>query len=109
MKQKSIEDSAWYNSDYVAQLTKTTGKKKKFVAQEKVFKLDDDHSFKTLNEKPGAYEGSPGAAVFQVGGKGKPDAVECNRDKEEEFSLMSAVSGTSRQKNLFLQRKSFLR
>ena len=35
-KQKSIEDSAWYNSDYVAQLTKT-GKKKKCVAQEKSF------------------------------------------------------------------------
>ena len=27
-KQKSIEDSAWYNSDYVAQLAKTTGKKR---------------------------------------------------------------------------------
>ena len=58
-KQKSIEDLAWYNSDYVAQLTKTTGKKKKFVAQEKIFKLDDEHSFKTLDEKPGTYEGSP--------------------------------------------------
>ena len=70
------------------------------MAQEKVFKLDDDHSFKTLNEKPGVYEGSPCVAVFQVGGKGKPEAVEYNRDKEEEVSLMSAVSGMSaRQKN----------
>ena len=68
-KQKDIEESAWYNSDYVSQLTKTTKKKKKFVAQEKVFQLDNDHSYKTLHEKPGTYEGPPGAAVFQVGEK----------------------------------------
>ena len=99
-KQKGIEESAWYNSDYVSQLTKTTKKKKKFVAQEKVFQLDDEHSFKTLNEKSGTYEGSPGATTFQVGGEGKTEAVECNRDKEEEVSLMSATSGVSnRQKN----------
>ena len=61
----------------------------------KKFKLDNEHSYKTLNEKPGAYEGSPGATVFQVGGKSKPEAVECNREKEEEVSLMSAVSGMS--------------
>ena len=70
------------------------------MAQEKVFQLDDDHSFKTLHEKPGTYEDSPGVAVFQVGGKGKPEAVEYNRDKEEEVSLMSDTSGVSvNQKN----------
>ena len=57
-KQKSIEVSAWYNSDYVVQLAKTTGKKKKFVVQEKTFELDDEHSYKTLNQKTGSYEGS---------------------------------------------------
>lgn len=95
-KQKGIEESAWYNSDYVSQLTKTTKKKKKFVAQDKAFQLDDEHSFKTLNKKPGTYEGSPGATMFQVGGKGKPEAVECNRDKEDEVSVMSATSGVSK-------------
>ena len=38
--------------------------------------------------------------MFQVGGKGKSEAVEYNNDKEEEVSLMSTVSGTSvRRKN----------
>ena len=48
-------------------MSPSSQKKKKFVAQDKVFQLDDEHSFKTLNEKPGTYEGSPGAAAFQVG------------------------------------------
>ena len=73
------------------------------MAQEKTSKLDDEHSYKTLNEKPGAYEGSPGAAVFQVGGRNKPEAMEYSRDKEEEVSVVSAASGLStRSKNVFL-------
>ena len=70
--------------------------------------MDDDHSFKTLNEKPGAYEGSPGAAVFQVGGKSKPEAVEYNRDKKEEVDLMSAASGLSAHQKSFVPSKEEL-
>ena len=65
------------------------------MAQEKSFKLDNEHSYKTFNEKPGAYEGSPGAAVFQVGGRNNPKAVEYSRDKEEDVSVISAASGLS--------------
>ena len=39
-KQKSIEDSAWHNSDYVAQLAKTTGKEE-VCGPRKDFKLDN--------------------------------------------------------------------
>ena len=35
-KQKSIEDSAWYNSEYVAQLTKTTGKRRSLWLKKKI-------------------------------------------------------------------------
>ena len=71
--------------------------------------MDDEHSFKTLNEKPGTYEGSPGATTFQVGGKGKPDAVECNRDEEDEVSVMSATSGASKShKYTATKREEFL-
>ena len=78
------------------------------MAQEKTFKFDDEHSYTTLNEKPGAYAGSPGAAVFQVGARNKPEAVECSRDKEEEVSVMSAASGLSTHPNKVLSREELL-
>ena len=60
-----------------------------------MFQLDDEHLFKTLNEKPGAYEGSLGAAVFHEGGRNKPEAVECGGDKEDDIIMASDASGKS--------------
>ena len=105
-KQKNIEDSAWYNNNFISQLTKT-GKKKKFVDRKNTFKLDNEHSFKTLNEKPGAYKGSPGADVFHVGGRNKPKAVECSGDKEDNISVMSAAPELfTHSKKVFFQRRN---
>ena len=99
-KQKSIDDSAWYNNDFISQLT-TKGKKKKFMAKENIFQLDDEHSYKTLNEKPWAYEGSPGGEVFHVAGRNMSEAVECSRDKEDDINVVSAASGTSTRSKAF--------
>ena len=83
------------------------GKQKKFLAKENTFQLDAEHSFKTLNKKPGAYERSPGAAVLHLGGRNKPEAVECRGDEDDDISVVSAASGLStRSKNLFLQGSS---
>ena len=36
-KQKGIEESAWYNSDYVSQLTKTTKKRRSLWLKKRYF------------------------------------------------------------------------
>ena len=63
--------------------------------KENMFQLNDEHLFITLNEKPGAYEGSLGAAVFHAGGRNKPETVECGGDKEDNISMVSDASGKS--------------
>ena len=45
--------------------------------------------FKTLHSKPGAYEGSSGAAVLNLGGESKPEAVAFSGDKGDEISITS--------------------
>ena len=51
--------------------------------------------FKTLHSKPGAYEGSSGAAVLNLGGESKSEAVEFSGDKGDEISIMSDAPGKS--------------
>ena len=79
------------------------------MAAENVYNLDDTHTYKSLNEKPGAYEGSPGAAVLNLSNKNKPEAVEVHGDKGEDISIMSEASrayGLSKWDLLELMRKA---
>ena len=67
-KRKKLEDAAWCQSDFGVQLNKgKKGAKDDFLAPEDIYKLDDDHTYKTLNERPGTYKGSPGAETLDMG------------------------------------------
>ena len=97
-KRKKLEDAAWYQSDYGAQLTKgKKGAKDDFLAPEDIYKLDDDHTYKTLNERPGTYKGSPGAETLDLGKvKEKPKEVDLTRE-EDEMSVMTNATNFSQQ------------
>ena len=41
------------------------------LAPENLYTLGDDHTYTTLNERPGMYAGSPGAAMIDLG-KNRP-------------------------------------
>ena len=83
--------------------------KNKFLAKESAFHLDDEHMFKTLSSKSGAYEKSLGAAVLHLGEKSKPDAVKFSGDKGDEISVMSEASGKSkRSKNVINKEGKYL-
>ena len=47
--------------------SKKYNKKEKLLAPENLYTLGDDHTYTTLNERPGAYAGSPGAARIDLG------------------------------------------
>ena len=90
VKRKKLEDAAWYQSDFGVQLTKgKKGVKDNFLAPEDIYKLDDDHTYKTLNERPGTYKGLPGAATLDLGKvKAKPKEVDLTRE-EDHMSVMT--------------------
>ena len=53
---KKLEDAAWYQKDYgVKNLngSKKYNKEEKLLAPENLFTFGDDHTYTTLNERPG--------------------------------------------------------
>ena len=60
---KKLEDAAWYQKDYGfknSNGSKKYNKKEKLLAPENLYTLGDDHTYTTLNERPGTYAGLPG-------------------------------------------------
>ena len=97
-KRKKLEDAAWYQTNYGAQLTKgKKGAKDDFLSPEDIYKLDDDHTYKTLNKRPGTYKGSPGAETLDLGKvKEKPKEVDLTRE-EDEMSVMTNATNFSQK------------
>ena len=81
-KEKEIEEMAWYKDFHGAFMEESPRKGRKAqAAPEYLYDLDGKHSVKTLSGRPSkTYEGSPGAPVFQVGGK----ARQAKQGKSEE-------------------------
>ena len=88
-KKKNIEDTAWYQKDFELHIKKKGKKQKEYIAPEDVYNLDDDHTFKTLNERPEKYEGTPGAATINLGSKKTPGVIDVDAYSDN----MSRVSG----------------
>ena len=66
---RNLEDAAWYQKDYGVKnsnLSKKYNNKKKLLAPENLYTLGDDHTYTTLNDCPGTYAGSPGAAMIEL-------------------------------------------
>ena len=71
---RKLEDAAWYQKDYGVK--KSNGRKKynkedKLLAPENLYTLGDDHTYTTLNERPGTCAGSPVPAMIDLG-KNRP-------------------------------------
>ena len=66
--------------------------------------------FKTLHSKPGAYEGSSGAAGLNLGGESKPEAMGLVGTKETRQVLRLMRQGNLHaQRNIILQGRMCLR
>ena len=88
-KKKNIEDISWYQKGVGCHIKKKGKKQKEYVAPGGVYNLDDDHTFKTLNERPEKYEGTPGAATINLGSKKTPGVIDVDAYSDN----MSRVSG----------------
>merc|ERR1712086_526745 len=71
-KKKNIEDAVWYQKDFGSHIKKKGKEKKEYVAPEDVYNLDDNHTFKTLTERPEKYKGTSGAATIHLGSEKAP-------------------------------------
>ena len=57
--------------------------------------MGDDHTYRTLNERPGTYAGSPGAATIDLGkNKPRPSRIDFDEDSDDE-SILSNVTNMS--------------
>lgn len=67
VSKKDLEKSSWYQKDYDVRMTnggKKSWKKEEIMAPDKVFALEDTHTYTALNERVQTYSGFPGAATL---------------------------------------------
>ena len=61
------------------------------MAPENLYTLEDNHTYTMLNERPGTYTGSPGAAKLDLGNnRPRPSRIDMSTDSDNE-SVMSNV------------------
>ena len=62
------------------------------LAPENLYTLGDDHTYTTLNERPGVYAGSPGAAMIELGkNRPRPSNIDLINGSDDD-SVMSNVT-----------------
>ena len=72
--------------------SKKYNKKEKLLEPENIYTLGDDHTDTTLNERPGAYAGSPGAAMIDLGkNRPRPSNIDIT-NRSDDDSVMSNVT-----------------
>ena len=102
-KEKQMEDANFY-VDIFGQFMKGKKEEKVYIDPENMFDLDGEASVKSIwrkpadaDKKPTRYGGSPGAPIFQVGGKKKQEGVnvetvESDSDDMEEVEATANAS-----------------
>ena len=105
-KKKNIEDATWYQKDFGSHIKKKRKEQKEYVAPEDVYNLNDDHTYNMLNERPGKYKGTPGAATVNLGREKEPGVIDVDVD-EDNMSRASAMTGVSKD-NLMVLSKDVL-
>ena len=95
-----MEKAAWYNNNFGMKMGKQMAeeankKQGKLMNPEDIYQLDkDDHTYATLNERPGTYAGSPGAARLDLGRPGQElPEVEMIEDNDDDGSNVSNLTG----------------
>ena len=94
-KKKNTEDAVWYQKEFSSHNKKKGKEQKEYVPPEDVYKLVDDHTYKTLNERPGRYKGTPGAATINLGSEKEPGVIDVDAD-EDNMSRVSAMTWVSK-------------
>ena len=67
------------------------------LAASQVFDLDGDHSVKTLNSRPGRYQGTSGAPTFDLTKRKKKGPMATINLTEDELDEMSVMTGMTRE------------
>ena len=98
-EKKKLEDAAWYQKYYgVINLngSKKYNKKETFLAPENFYTLGDDHTYTTLNERPGTYTGSPGAAMIDlVKNRPRPSNIDLTNGSDNDRVMSNVTSMTN--------------
>ena len=94
----ALEKAAWYNNDFGMKMGKTLSeetrkKQQQLMNPEDIYQIDhDDHTYHTLNERPGTYDGSPGEVRLDLGkGKGNNE-VEILEEGDDDRSFVSNLT-----------------
>ena len=75
---------------------KKYNKKVKLLAPENLYTLGDDHTYTTLNERPGMYAGSPGAAMIDLGkNKLRPSNIDLTNESNDDSVMSNVTSMTN--------------
>ena len=97
---KKLEDAAWCQQDYGVKMS-NSGKKyskgEKLLAPKNLYQVEDNHTYTTLNERPGTHAGLPGDATADLGkNKPRPSIIDFDEGSDEE----SALSNVTNMSNL---------
>ena len=98
-RKKKLEDAAWYQKDYGVKnsnSSKKYNKKEKLLAPENIYTLGYDHTYTTLNECPGTYAGSPGAAMIDlVKNRPRPSNIDLTNGSDDNSVMSNVTSMTN--------------
>ena len=66
------------------------------LAPENLYTLGDDHTYTTLNERPGTYAGSPGAAMIDLGkNRTRPSNIDLTNGSDDDSIMSNMTSMTN--------------
>ena len=106
-KEEDIEDANWYQKEFGSHIKKKGKQRKEYVAPEDVCNLDNDHTFKTLNKRPGKYKGTPGATTIALGGDKTVGVIDGDAD-DDNMSRASAMTGVSKDNVIGLSKDGLI-
>ena len=96
---KKLDDAVWYQKDYGVKnsnVSKKYNKKEKFLAPLNIYTLGDDHTYTTLDERPGTYRGSPGAAMIGLGkNRPRPFNIDLTNGSGDDSVMSNVTSMTN--------------
>ena len=91
--------AAWYKKGYGVKNSngsKKYNKEEKLLAPENLYTLGDDHTYTTLDERPGTYAGSPGAAMIDLGkNRPRPSNIDLINGSDNDIVMSNVTSMTN--------------
>jgi hypothetical protein len=107
----ALEKAAWYNNDFGMKMGKSLAeearkKQSQLMNPEDIYQIDqDDHTYHTLNERPGTYDGSPGEVRLDLGKDKGNEEVEILDGGDDDKSCVSNLTNITDYSKRDLYRK----